>query len=164
MTATYDCIATTTLSTTTASITFTSIPSTYTDLVLVSNLKSTGSQWVGLCIQVNSDTAGNYSDTYMYGDGSAAGSIRDSSATFANSGALSHSNFHGSVFQFMNYANTTTYKTWLCRSGIGTEGWLKASVNLWRSTSAITSIKVYHSGGDNLASGSTAALYGIKAE
>jgi len=163
MTATYEPIATTTLGSTTANITFSTIPGTYTDLVLITNLKSTGSGWVGLCIQVNGDTGSNYSDTYIYGDGSAAGSIRDSNAAFTNSGALSNSNFHGSIFQFMNYANTTTYKTWLCRSGIGTEGWLKASVNLWRSTSAITSIKVYHSGGDNLASGSTATLYGIAA-
>jgi hypothetical protein len=60
----------------------------------------------------------------------------------------------------MNYSNTTTYKTIIAR-GSGASNEVKAQVNLWRSTSAITSITVY-AGGGNFNSGASFTLYGIK--
>ena len=159
---TYEPIATTTLGSATASITFSTISGAYTDLALVLNGKTTGSGWVGLVIQLNSDTGSNYSTTYLYGDGSNAGSCRESNQSYSNSGAISESNPTPNIFHFQNYSNTTTYKTWLCRASLTQSGgWVKAAVGLWRSTSAITSIKVYHPT-DSLASGTMATLYGIK--
>jgi len=64
---------------------------------------------------------------------------------------------------FMNYSNTTTYKTWLAREGNGTNGYVSALVGLWRNTNAITQIKVLNTGSGNFATGSTFTLYGIKA-
>jgi len=62
----------------------------------------------------------------------------------------------------MNYANTTTYKTSLTRGNIATVATL-ATVGMWRSTSAITSIKIERDGSNLLAAGSTFTLYGIAA-
>jgi hypothetical protein len=61
----------------------------------------------------------------------------------------------------MNYANSTTYKTTLSRADAANEE-LTAIVGLWRSTAAITSIKVAADAGINFSTGSTFTLYGIK--
>jgi hypothetical protein len=161
MAATYEPIASTTLGASAADITFTSIPGGWTDIALVITGDTTGASWVGLVCQVNGDTGSNYSETYLYGDGSAAGSGRASSAAYMNLGAISATNPSPNTFQFMSYSNTNVFKTVLAASGI-TDGWVKRAVGLWRSTSAITSIKVYHPT-DSLASGTVAAIYGIKA-
>jgi hypothetical protein len=64
------------------------------------------------------------------------------------------------ITHFMNYSNTTTYKTALTRSNspYGTE----AAVNLWRNTSAITSITLFIQS-STLNAGTTFTLYGIAA-
>ncbi len=61
----------------------------------------------------------------------------------------------------MNYSNTTTYKTFISRSGNGTGGFANSTVNLWRSTAAITTVYLFAAGG-SLDAGTTATLYGIK--
>jgi hypothetical protein len=66
-----------------------------------------------------------------------------------------------SIWQVMNYSNSTTYKTALAKGG-GADYGTEAYVGLWRNTSAITSITVLSSSG-NMATGSTITLYGIKA-
>jgi len=152
---TYTPIATTTISSG-ANYTFTSIPSTYTDLVLVCNMIDTAVNV--LAFQLNSDTGSNYSSTRVYGTGSAAASSRDSSFTYIDLGTTSTS-YGTSIINFENYANTTTYKTVLGRvSDPGNR--VTAGVGLWRSTAAINSIKVY--GGSNW-TGSKLTLYGIQA-
>jgi len=169
MPSTYDKIATTTLGSNTASLDFSSIPSTYTDLVLViryaGSLNDQNSR-----LRFNNDTASNYSRTVILGDGTSATSTRSTSATFiqmvTNYGAgtsLASGNYH--IIQIQNYANTTTYKTALARtnaqnnSGAGEVG---ATVGLWRSTSAINQV-TYSQGSGDIITGSTATLYGIKA-
>jgi anti-sigma-K factor RskA len=61
----------------------------------------------------------------------------------------------------MNYANTTIYKTSIARSNNASTG-VDSMVSVWRSTNAVTSVKVYPASG-NMASGSTFTLYGIAA-
>jgi len=80
MAITYEPIATTTLGSATASVTFSSLGS-YTDIVLVCSVQSASSGDARINIRFNGDTASNYSGTFMYGDGSAAGSGRDTSRT-----------------------------------------------------------------------------------
>ena len=113
--------------------------------------------------QVNSDTATNYSDSWMRGDGTTAVAFRDTSTAnfwFSATGyATSAYPMH--VSHFMDYANTTTYKTILIRDN-NAGGATGAGVALWRSTSAINSIKIYPSAG-NFNSGSSFKLYGIEA-
>lgn len=159
MALTYDPIATTTLGSATSNITFSSIPSTYTDLILVINggLSSTGA----MTVQVNSDTGTNYSYTRFYGNGTTATSDRFSSQAQFDIGYVSTA-LENSVFvHFMNYSNTTTYKTILGRWGSTT--YTTAEVGLWRSTSAINAIKIFNTGAFNLITGTTATLYGVKA-
>jgi hypothetical protein len=160
--ATYIPLATTTLGSATASYTFSSIPSTYTDLRLIVVPGNDAGGNRALYHQINGDTGTNYSQTNMVGDGSTAVSNRTSSANQLN--AASCSPTVGSVvakLDFQEYANTNVFKTILMRgdtASVQTMG----MVGLWRSTSAITSISTYLSGG-NLATGTTLTLYGIKA-
>ena len=162
MPATYEKIATTTLGSTTATIEFTSISGTYTDIVLILSAKASGGN-MDAWIQFNGDTGTNYSMTTLRGNGSTVTSDRYTNLNYGYgdlSGYINTSNFNVEIIQFMNYSNTTTYKTFLSRASTVGNG-LDAIVNLWRSTSAITSIKL--SGSQNYATGTTATLYGIKA-
>jgi hypothetical protein len=160
MPSTYEPIATQTLGSAAASVTFSSIPSTYTDLVLVIN--PTMASNADVTIIFNGDTANNYSSTYLSGNGTTASSSRFS--TFPKI-YLDSINTGTGIVQYnvsiMNYSNATTYKTALARfasAGVGTQ----ATVGLWRSTAAITSMTIT---GDtvNFTTGSTFTLYGIKA-
>lgn len=161
MPSTYTPIATTTLGSTTQSYTFSSIPSTYTDLVLITNMKVASGQ-DNICVRLNGDTGTNYSYTRIKGNGSSAGSDRGTNGTQALIGNESNAQFTTEITHFMNYANSTTYKTILARSN-ATDSEVVAWVNLWRSTSAITSILVRSAGGGGFVSGSTLTLYGIAA-
>lgn len=155
-------IATTTLSSA-GSITFTSIPATYTDLriVLVSKSVDLG---VNVNFRFNGDSGTNYSYTYIRGDGSSASSYRQ---TDRSQGYFSdnsdNSNFNLGTLDIFSYAGST-YKTVLAtyaddRNG---SGYVFSTVNLWRSTSAITSILLQPGNiSTNFAIGTTATLYGI---
>lgn len=156
---TYEPIATTTLGSATATVTFSSIPSTYTDLVLI--FGGSVSAFGNLRIQVNSDTGSNYSWTRLLGDGSTAVSDRGSNQTFINIAILDTNTIGNSIVHLQNYSNTTTYKTVLTR-GNSTGTYLGANVGLWRSTSAINSVTVL-AGTGNINSGTVVSLYGIKA-
>jgi hypothetical protein len=157
---TYTPIATTTLGSATGSYTFSSIPATYTDLVLIADWSNAAG--TGTAIILNGDTSGNYSYTYMYGTGSAAGSGRNSNATNTGIGYDPTANRRqNSIVHFMNYSNTTTYKTILVRNNVP-EFQIVGSVNLWRSTAAINSIKIDNSP-QNFNAGATFTLYGISA-
>jgi hypothetical protein len=157
---TYEPIATTTLGSAAASVTFSSIPATYTDLVLVfAGANATALSGNG--IQFNGDTASNYSNTNLSGDGTTASSARFSNQIYIRAG-ISFTSQSVSIISIQNYANATTYKTLLARGGAG-NSYVRADVGLWRSTSAINSILYYVDSGANFTSGSTFTLYGIKA-
>ena len=168
MALTYEPIATTTLGSAQSNITFSSIPQTYTDLILVaSGLQATGQD--GMAIQVGNttiDTGTSYSATILQGTGTAAQSTRETSVNYINGGLVDSTTIGNNIFHFMNYANTTTYKTVLTRANVAS--WLvRSTVGLWRSTSAINTIKIGSGNGAggfgrNLNTGFTATLYGIK--
>jgi hypothetical protein len=167
-TTTYEPIQTQTLGSNQATVTFSSIPSTYTDLVLVMNYGSNSSDTV-VTLQFNGDTASNYSWTSLIGTGSSAASNRNSNQTYMrivnNIGATSGSILNTSILQIQNYNNSTTYKTVIARNGNagsppspGTE----ATVGLWRKTpEVINTIALNNFSGGNFLSGSTFTLYGI---
>lgn len=168
MAKTYEKIATTTLGTAAASVTFSSIVSTYTDLILISSARSTiASTGNNLYCRFNADSGSNYSATEIAGDGSSAYADQQTNSTYSfigfTSGASSSSGIYGiSTSHFMNYANSTTFKTVLSRGSAIGQG-THEIVSLWRSTSAINQIVVYPAGANNFATGSTFTLYGIKA-
>ena len=161
MAITYEPIATTTLGSAAASITFSTISGAYTDLVLIMNGKNTVAfdNWR---LTLNNDTGSNYSYTYLLGNGSAASSGRGSNATPMYIGGIPSSDFGTNIAHINNYSNTTTYKTVISRASSATND-AAAWVNLWRSTSAITRIDLTLNA-DNFNTGCVATLYGIKAE
>ena len=159
---TYTPIATTTLGSGQADITFTSF-SGYTDLVLIVSGTPVTAGSYNLEMRFNGDTASNYSRTVLSGDGSAASSSRNSSQTkivITNEGNLT-TTINNQIINIFNYSNSTTYKTVLARGNRANAG-SDATVGLWRSTAAITSIVIFLTG-SNLATGTTATLYGISA-
>lgn len=161
----YEVIATQTLGTAAATVTFSSIPATYTDLVLIANSSTTtvGSSEINK-MTFNSDTATNYSTTTLGADGSSAASFRATSQAYIRAGrntANGDSYFVVNKIQIMNYANSTTYKTAIAQ-GMEANVYLENNVGLWRSTSAITSVTLT-AGSNNYKIGSTFTLYGIKA-
>jgi len=157
-TATYVPIATQTLSSAASSITFSSIPSTYTDLRLVVTGATTASQNVRL--QFNGDTATNYSDTYLVGNGSSASSGSDVTNGWIylepNGFTTTPSTLQADIFSYAG----STYKTVLSAASedANGSGSVSRTVGLWRSTAAITSIKLLAT---NFATGFTATLWGI---
>ena len=160
MAATYEPIATTTVSgSSTNSITYSALGS-FTDIIIISNGKfDSGDN--GYNLNFNSDTGSNYSTTYLYGDGSSAASVRTTNAT-AISAARMNATAGAGITQVMNYANSTTYKTVLTRGN--STSIVNANVGLWRNTNAITSLTVSCPAGISyFVAGSTFTLYGIKA-
>jgi hypothetical protein len=158
---TYTPLATNTLSSSSASITFSSISGSYTDLVLVMNRKQNiaGAYFIGL--RYNSDSGNNYSGTTITGTGSAASSSRDSNISTARVGY--GDNVQGNtIVNIQNYSNSTTYKTTISRNNNPASD-LEAIVTLWRNTAAITSIEIISQSGSTFDSGSTFTLYGILA-
>ena len=170
MPATYEPIATTTISSATASYTFSSIPATYTDLKLVTNIRSDrGGYSAELQIQINGNTGANYSHTGLFGDGTSATSSRIASGTYITAssiaGDLSDANlFTLTMIDFFSYSGSTN-KTILASSGSQprlSENYSQRVVGLFRSTAAITSITL-STNGTNIMAGTVISLYGIKA-
>ena len=160
MAVTYEPIATTTLGSAQSSVTFSSISGSYTDLILVGSVNTTTG--LDYYFQVNSDTGSNYSTTRLAGNGTTASSARASGTNknYLNSTSTT-TGWHQFSVHFMNYSNSTTYKTFLTRyDNAGLES--AAKVHLWRSTSAINSINIT-TDSSTFTSGSIFTLYGIKA-
>jgi len=164
MASTYEKIATNTLGTAASSVTFSSISGAYTDLVLILNLKAVSGSSAYPKIVFNSDTAANYSVTFITGDGSTATSGRVANSVGYITGYTVESstefNFNG-IYSIQNYSNTTTYKTTIGRCN-NAAGHTEAIVNVWRNTAAINAVSIINNG-VNFAIGSTFTLYGIKA-
>lgn len=162
MATTYEPIATFSSTGSSSLITFSGISSAYTDLQLVMQLLPTASQsFITRMGNGTADSGTNYSATYIFGSGSSASSARVSNQTSILGGWGNSTGNSVNIMQFMNYSNTTTFKTTLVRLNNAGDG-VAAAVNLWRNTAAIDIITVAASTG-NFASGSTFTLYGIKA-
>ena len=167
MPATYERIASITLSSSSATITFNSIPSTYTDLrlVLVNLMSNNGGN--GIRMRYNSDSSALYSYTELGGYGTAI-STRAANQTGAIVNILG-SGFIGSPvninFDIFSYAGSTFKSMLAFTSGDGgtSGGSVDTAVTLWRSTSAITSITLSSVDAYTFTSGTTATIYGIKA-
>lgn len=163
MSITYDSIATQTLGTAAATITFSSIPSTYTDLRLtITALQGSGNN---IALRFNSDSSTNYSRVRLIGSGSAASSTSATSDTEIDLNRTGLSSSAPSLYNvdLFSYAGSTS-KTLLVsanedRNGSGS---VMSVVGLWRSTSAITSILITSLSADTMGVGTTATLYGIK--
>jgi len=166
MPTTYEPIATTTLGSAAATITFSSISSAYTDLRVV--LQFAPSNIDRAICTFNSDTGTNYSTTVLRADGTTAASVDSTNSNYIqpniNSNAGTANELQLVIMDIFSYAGST-FKTVLSnvsadRNGAG---WVTRSVNLWRSTSAINRIDLALINSNNFNTGTTATLYGILA-
>jgi hypothetical protein len=140
----------------------------YTDLRLITNVKSTSGTY-DITYRFNSDTNTNYSRTILTGNGTTAASYRGTNGTYLRPDVDAYVN--STTWQFvltdiMNYSNSTTYKTSLSRINGGATPAVEATVGLWRKApEAITTISIgLDAGSGTFAIGSTFSLYGIAAE
>lgn len=161
---TYTPIATNTLSSAAATVTFSSISGAYTDLVLV--IVPANSAGSTVRVQLNGDTGSNYSNTFLKGNGTSATSARSTSQTYLTLGDdAAPTRVLGEcvwICNIMNYSNATTNKTVLTRANVASVA-VEAVVGLWRSTAAINQVSVQQGGAVTFSTGSTFTLYGILA-
>ena len=157
-------IATVTLGSAQSYIEFTNIPQTYTHLQIRGIAKSTATDdnWM----RFNSDTSSNYSWHMLRGSGGAAssGAGTNASAMWVGYGMDTANMFRSSIIDILDYTNTNKFKTIKTLSGMDTNtttNWVELTSGNWRSTAAITSIRLYPNSG-NYGQYSTFALYGIK--
>jgi hypothetical protein len=170
MASTYEPIATTTLGSAQTGVTFSSISSVYTDLVMVASVGANSDTEVFSC-RINGDNGTNYSVTGLWGTGAGSGtSARETSQTqLSLTKGIGVGTANASmvvICNFQNYSNSTTYKTVLTRGSEASATYpgTELNVGLWRNTNAITSLQfTLANGTSTFNTGSTFTLYGIKA-
>jgi len=163
--ATYTLISSNVLSSSAASVTFSSIPATYTDLVLRVSARGDNT---GLLLEMTLNSAtSTYSNTLLLGDGATASSTRNTGQAYLRAGYVNPSGSTASTFSsgeiyIPNYTSTTNK----AMSSLGmtennaTTAYIANYANLWQTSSAITSISLQVTG-QNFVSGSSFYLYGI---
>jgi hypothetical protein len=170
---TYILIASNTLGSATSTITFSSIPATFTDLVLKMSYRTTsfGSQEVGCRVAINGVNTGTpYSSTRITQDGSTVASARLTDSPFGTvvgggNGDGATANTFGNTELYIPaylvaqnkpyYANFTAEDN-ASNTRIGQAG------QFFRNTSAITSLVITTSDANNFATNSSFFLYGVK--
>lgn len=172
MAATYTLISSNTLSGSAASITFSSIPSTYTDLVLRVSARSTRTaNSNNLDLRLNGDSSALYSYTNIYASGTSVASQRGSAATEIFVGTMPAANATANTFlsaeiyipSYTASQNKPLGSISVFENNSATVNEIDGNANLYRSTTAISSITLYSGAGSfNFDTGSSFYLYGIK--
>jgi len=167
----YESIATVTASGSSATLSFTSIPSTYQHLQIRGIVKSTtsGSSFTGVNLTFNSDTSSSYTRHILYGNGSSALAYGGTAGVAWSIGgndvptAGYTSTFGTHIIDILDYANTNKNKTVRALTGadVNGAGEILLSSTVFLKTNAISSVELNCASG-NFASGTTYALYGIK--
>ena len=150
-----------------SSISFTSIPQTYTHLQLRIIARNTVADYETSMRVGNgsADSGSNYADHYLLGNGASVFANATTSATSAIIGIEGNttSNYSAYVCDILDYANTNKYKTFRTLNGVDKNGSgsIRLQSGLWQSTSAINTIELFHAAG-NFEQYTSVALYGIK--
>lgn len=165
MASTYIPLNTQLLTGSTNTVTFNSIPQTYTDLVLMMRISVTSPNVNAMKVEFNNNLSTNlFSETNCYSNGAAGGSVREINET--NVRALTTVLTGPSTTLYMhiqNYSNTNTYKSIMSLGGDVGYG-VEFNCNSWRSTTAVSSVKIYADPTANaMLAGTRITLYGIKA-
>lgn len=170
----YESIATATATGSETSITFSSIPSTYTSLqVRILGRNSAAATDASFAqMQVNGDTGTNYSLHELWGNGSTVTASGSGSQSYMQYGTIVRNNatsgiFGVSIIDIHDYASTSRNKTFRMFTGNDRNGSgiLALFSGVWLSTSAITSLTFFPNnvgGTQTFIAGSNFALYGIK--
>jgi hypothetical protein len=147
-----------------SSITFSSIPATFTDLYLMVSIRSTTTGNFSVEIRPNSSTS-NLSARGLQGDGSAASSFTVSNIpALATSSSNTANTFSNGSFYIPNYASNSNKSISIdsVTENNATQAFQRLVAGLWSDTTAISSIQLSPAGGD-FAQYSSATLYGILA-
>lgn len=149
-------------------ITFSSIPSTYTHLQIRFIGRSSSAASSTVRVNFNSDTGSNYANHMLYGEGSAAYAANNTSQTYMRFYGMAYSGLTASVMSahivdILDYANTNKNKVYRTLGGFDANGSGEQGLfsGLWMSTAAITSIDLI-AGAGSWTTDSKFALYGIK--
>lgn len=167
---TFEAIATYTASGSQNTITFSSIPQTYTDLFIAMFSGNTSGSYYWTYIQVGNgsvDTGTNYYATLNSANNSLYRSDRYTSSTEFKA-AGNDPNQKATNYAFIQgYSRTDIWKPCLTTMGFAATGsnvgWTGYISSVWKSTSAINTIKITLEGGQNFSGDSMYTLYGIKA-
>ena len=161
MATTMKLIASQTLGGTASSVTFSSIPQTYDDLLLCVSGRS-GTNYID--VEFNANGSG-YSGRFLYGNGSSAGSGTQAKFLGVVSSTANTANTFGLIEMYVpNYAGSEN-KSFSATSAYETNATvaeIQVVAGLWANTSAITEIKVYPESASTFVTGSSFYLYGIK--
>lgn len=152
-----------------ASIAFSSIPSTFTDIAIELSIRADTSSGADLQVKFNS-SGSSYSDKVLYGTGSAAGSAGGLGGGVniyggGTDNAARTSNTFSSVNAYIpNYAGSTNKSMSLeyAMENNATEAYMGLVAGLWSNTAAINNVTFTLGGGNNFVQYSTAYLYGVK--
>jgi hypothetical protein len=170
---TYTLISSTIFTGSTSSVTLSSIPSTYTDLVLRMSLRSSGNAF-NTEIIFNGDQSSIYSQTLFFGNGSAISNARYTDTTQLDGvyagmepSAGTANTFNNVEIYIPNYRSTTSKpmsSIMVTESNVASDTATRIVpfAQLYRNTSAITSITLQNGFSFNFVSGSSIYLYGIK--
>ena len=169
MPSTYTLISSNVLGSSAASVTFSAIPSTYTDLVLRMSLRiSTTDAIDGYLWTINGNTSSNYSQTYLLGWGNSVTSGRFTRSGFlevyTDANTATSNTFGSHEIYIPNYA-VSSYKqisSLNMQENNTTQAFIGALSNLYSSTTPISSLSFTPLTGPNFLSGSSFYLYGIK--
>ena len=151
---------------TTSSVTFASIPQTYTDLRIVIAARDTGTgSWQGFDIELNSDsTSANYVSKSGYSTGTTTGGQGGAGflVGYHNTSANTASVFANSEIHIPSYSATIA-KSWTWHAVTGNMATDQINIfglGRWTNTAPITQVKLTTQG-TAFASGSTFYLYGV---
>lgn len=160
MPSTYTPIQTHTLPSTATSYTFTNIPATYDDLVLVTSLRISSGGATNDRLTFNGDSGANYSNTIFYATGSIWGSYRSTNSNNSVIDDVTSTEFNVNEHHIIGYKNTSIYKTSIGQSAPPSSA-VQTNVQRWANTAAITSITIA-TPSSTFVEGCTFTLYGIK--
>lgn len=160
-------IAKTTLGSAASSIEFTNIPGTYTDLFILTSLRTaSSSNGDDTLVRFNSSTT-NYSYRFLSGSGittsSSSGSVTGALGPYANANTSTSNTFGNGEIYIPNYAGSTnkSISVTSAMENNATSAVIYAAASLWSDTSAITTVTIVSNTSSNFAANSSAFLYGI---
>lgn len=151
-----------------STISFNSIPQTFTHLHIRAIARGTAAgSWDGMTVRFNSDSSSNYAQHYIYGNGGSVSTNGQASQTAAYVGStVAGGNqtaglFGVAITDILDYANTSKYKVTRTLNGVDANGsgYVEMDSGLWMNTAAISSISIILT--SNYATGTRIDLYGI---
>lgn len=165
----YKLIETKSLGSNAVSIDFTSIPQTYTDLILVISIRADISfSYASIGLRFNSDSGSNYTSRLLYGEGSGSGFPALATTTalqwIYGTGTTATSNTFGNGQLYIPNYTGSTAKSVITESvseNNATSAIQALTFTGWSGTAAISSMSLFIQSGQNILSGSSASLYGV---